>query len=257
MSDYHTPSDQWPTFAAWCSEQHCFARFDRDDTAVDAMIVVPYTFCPNVADILDESNHAAILEILKEADPSGDDYVIRKHGHWATPYEMVLVKPGSEAFKAMDRTIAALADYPVLNEEDFSERECAAQYESVTDELGRLDLQQANGEPLTDEQQGDLASEICSGASSSELMDRDDVKSALEDLGWSVDDDDVWTAGPGIPAGETVNVRAHASLPGMGLSYDAFTGALVEPKETDGWDVIEVQAGDTVVSVYSFDVERA
>lgn len=60
-----------------------------------------------------------------------------------------------------------------------------------------------------------------------------------------------------IPSGAWVNVAAHQSEPGKGLSYGAMLVRLIDPCETDGWDVIDVRLPDgTEASVYSFSVER-
>ena len=144
--DYHTPSDQWPTFGEWCAAQTHFMRWDRNNTEIDSWIVVPYTYCPNVAEILDESNHQALLSALDAAGE--DDYIVRRHNHWATPYEMILVRPGSAAFDAADQCIAALADYPVLDESDFSDREYAQQHADIADGLASLTVLDADGDEL-------------------------------------------------------------------------------------------------------------
>jgi hypothetical protein len=156
LPDMHTPSDRWLTFSEWESHQRCYARFDRDDTEHDSWIVVPYTFCPNVASILDESNHEALIAAL---DATGsEDYVVRHHNHWATPYDMILVRPGSAAFDAADSCIAALANYPVLNEEDFSRREYEATCQNIASELRRTTVERGGVEVDSEELAGELFS---------------------------------------------------------------------------------------------------
>lgn len=60
-----------------------------------------------------------------------------------------------------------------------------------------------------------------------------------------------------IPSGTTVQIAAHHSDPGKGLSYAATAATLVDPCETQGWDVIDVTLPDgSQTSVYSFSVER-
>jgi hypothetical protein len=59
-----------------------------------------------------------------------------------------------------------------------------------------------------------------------------------------------------IPAGTMVKVSAHYSDPGKGLSYDCMTVKLIDPCETEGWDVLDVTLPDgSEGSVYSFSVE--
>jgi hypothetical protein len=58
--------------------------------------------------------------------------------------------------------------------------------------------------------------------------------------------------------GDKVQVRAHHSQPGSGLTYPAFEGIMLEECSSDGWDVVEVknEKGDAI-SVYSFSVSLA
>lgn len=246
--DYHTPSDQWPTFEAWVDAQRNFCLWNREEQLEECghMIVVPYAYCPNVAELLDQSNHAAIEAILQEADPSGESYSWRHHGHWATPYDMLLVEPGSAAFEAMDRAIAALADYPILDESDFSDRECEAQYESVLGELGGpIVVVGADGAELDSDAYGNLASEICSAANDTECMDRSDVESALEDMGYGQNDDDEWYQATTMPAGTTVDVEEQIDPHGiLGISYPTFRGTLLEECSGLGFNVVKVCGED-------------
>ncbi len=245
--------------------------FDRPDAEELAMLVMPYTYLPNIAELLDESNWEAICSQIgaaaKRVDRarrhirhmliphvrnrpnrpvvrfaqdvcngsyavgSGPEYVNRLHslvdippidgetvasfasrlddareqddykvvsfGHWATPYDLMLVRPGSKAHETAVELADRLENYPVLDEEDFSNRECESQYQSVLDELGRLDLE-SNGEPLSPDALGDLASEICQASNENQDYDQSDVTEALGELGWVVCEDDVWR-----PADET------------------------------------------------------
>lgn len=80
------------------------------------------------SDDLGESNWHATLDALREIDPGSVDHYVVNFGHWAVGWvEIVLVRPDSAAAKEAERIEAALSDYPVLDESDFSERE----YESA------------------------------------------------------------------------------------------------------------------------------
>jgi hypothetical protein len=60
-----------------------------------------------------------------------------------------------------------------------------------------------------------------------------------------------------IEAFTIVNVRAHTSEPGAGLTYPAFSGMLIEECNGAGWDVVDVQLADgSLESVYSFSVTQ-
>lgn len=76
------------------------------------------------ADALTRANFDALRECLAEVDPTGDDHEIYRFGHWANGwFELVLVRPGSAAAAEAESCEAALADYPVLSENLFSDYE--------------------------------------------------------------------------------------------------------------------------------------
>jgi hypothetical protein len=74
------------------------------------------------SDILTESNFAQALQAL-----GGESNSVQVHrfGHWACGwYELILIDPSDAAALAIAEDIeASLSDYPVLNDEDFSNRE--------------------------------------------------------------------------------------------------------------------------------------
>lgn len=70
---------------------------------------------------LAESNFAAALEAL---GGESDDVEVHRFGHWGPGwFEIILVRPGSPAEGIGAELERQLEDYPVLAEEDFSERE--------------------------------------------------------------------------------------------------------------------------------------
>lgn len=73
------------------------------------------------SDILTESNFDAALKSL---GGEGDDVQVHRFGHWACGwYELLLVRPDTKACKRAEEIESALSDYPVLDDEDLSERE--------------------------------------------------------------------------------------------------------------------------------------
>lgn len=99
------------------------------------------------SDALEESNFDAAYKLLtedrpdwaaqvaewNETDNDVRDVAIERASHWLCGWtETILVKPGSEAERLAYDIRARLEDYPVLDEEDWSERE----YEEV---LGSLE----------------------------------------------------------------------------------------------------------------------
>lgn len=78
---------------------------------------------------LDESNFSTALSILREADTTGEHVETHRFGHWGPGwYEVILVHPSLEA--EADKIESALADYPALDDSDFSERESEAEWEA-------------------------------------------------------------------------------------------------------------------------------
>jgi len=70
---------------------------------------------------LDQSNFAQALELL-----GGESETVEVHrfGHWGSGwFEIIIVRPYSKAHPLALIIEERLADYPVLNEEDYSQRE--------------------------------------------------------------------------------------------------------------------------------------
>lgn len=100
--------------------------------------------------LLDQSNAAEITERLAPFTEGDDpDVVFESHDHWAVGHIdgfslRVYRADGTvtPAFEELCRIKAALEEYPVLNESDYSEREYDATLLNYRNELGRL------GDPL-------------------------------------------------------------------------------------------------------------
>ena len=95
--------------------------------------------------LLDRSNAHAIakaMESFMEADDP--DVVFESHRHWAVGwidgFSIRVSKSGkiTGAFRKYHELAQAMADYPILDESDYSERELEATFENVTDAAWRL-----------------------------------------------------------------------------------------------------------------------
>ena len=76
------------------------------------------------SDALERSNFRVHVRELARLDPEASDHAIHRFGHWACGwFEIVIVRPGSACAEEAEGTEAALSDYPVLHDEDFSELE--------------------------------------------------------------------------------------------------------------------------------------
>jgi hypothetical protein len=196
----NTQSD-FPSQADWRAAQRNFISF-HDEDGRDHGLVVPYTFCPNIAEILDESNWATLQEMLDAADPTGETYEIQRFSHWATPYDRIVVEPNSAAHGAMAEAVCSMADYPVLDEADFSERESDARYANVHDAIAGQTFER-DGVELNSEALAELACDLYHWYSEHgnwgflETPDQRSVRDeeraeGLEGLGWCLCEDDVW-----------------------------------------------------------------
>lgn len=73
------------------------------------------------SDLLTESNWDSALERL---GGESDSVVIHRFGHWACGWwEALCVMPNTAAYAIGEDIVKSLADYPVLDEEDWSRRE--------------------------------------------------------------------------------------------------------------------------------------
>lgn len=88
---------------------------------------------------LDKSNEASILEALREFTgciSEGDDVEVQSHNHWAVGYVdgivIRCVRDGevTKAFEVLHGLMMRLAEYPILDEDDLSEREGEAELEA-------------------------------------------------------------------------------------------------------------------------------
>lgn len=110
---------------------------------------VVMTFTPDTAGILDTSNWEVLQECLAVANPSGDDYDVHSFAHWATRFELLIVRPGTPAYAEAVRCVDSLANYPILCDQDYSRRECEAQSEAVSEACRGLSVTDDRGEDLT------------------------------------------------------------------------------------------------------------
>jgi hypothetical protein len=111
---------------------------DADDWAID------YTHNRDSA-LLAQSNADAINEAMERFTEGDDsDVVMESHSHWAVGhvdgFSIRIYRGGeiTEAFKTYHELSEQLAEYPILDEEDYSERELEATLENINDAAWRL-----------------------------------------------------------------------------------------------------------------------
>lgn len=179
-----------------------FCKPDPEDLE---MLVLPYTYCPNVADLLDESNWETIKSRLSEADPDGQDHRVASFGHWVTPYDLMLVRPGTPAHDAAVELMEDYDAYPVLDEDDFSNREQEAYSEQLTDAFNDLSIV-ANGVTLKGKSNEYTAlwaavDQYLCRSETPEYVGKDELTEALYHLGFAYNDTEMqWEGTIEIPA---------------------------------------------------------
>jgi hypothetical protein len=95
--------------------------------------------------LLDQSNASVIEKALEPfTEDDNPDVVFESHSHWAVGHvdglSVRVFRDGqiTEAFKTYHELRERLADYPVLDEEDYSNREFEATLENIQDTAWRL-----------------------------------------------------------------------------------------------------------------------
>jgi hypothetical protein len=127
----------------WQSFQ-CFVWFrDRDLKDAEQWAVI-YTHNRD-SGLLDQSNATVIEKAMKLFSEGEDpDLVFESHSHWAVGhvdgFSLRVFKNGeiTEAFKKYHELAQQLADYPILDESHYSEREFEATLDNIKDAGWRL-----------------------------------------------------------------------------------------------------------------------
>jgi hypothetical protein len=95
--------------------------------------------------LLDQSNADAVTEALKAFSETDDaDVVLESHNHWSVGhvdgFSIRVYRDGeiTEAFKTYHDLMEQMDGYPVLNEEEYSNREYEATLENITDAAWRV-----------------------------------------------------------------------------------------------------------------------
>lgn len=108
---------KWTTADPACGTMNNYMGDDKSDH------YVVYAKVVREGCILSESNYDKIKECLEAIDSEADlDFYV---SHWAVgPIDYILVHEDNEPLlREADKIAKALADYPILDEEDFSKRE--------------------------------------------------------------------------------------------------------------------------------------
>ena len=145
--------------------------------------------------LLAQSNADVITKAMEPFTDSDDaNVVMESHSHWAVGFvngfSMRVYRNGeiTEAFRCYHDLMEQLADYPILDEEDYSERELEATLENISDAAWRLKGEYTLPEGwesevyswLSDNRSGSVENRDDQGGYPSE----DDLRAALDALGY-------------------------------------------------------------------------
>ncbi|MAX37656.1 MAG: hypothetical protein CME33_13950 [Gimesia sp.] len=127
----------WQTF-------DCFSWWREGDLDHPEDWMIHYTHHRD-SGLLDQSNSEQIRKALEPFTEGDDpDVVEESHNHWAVGYidgfSLRVVRDGeiTEAFRTLHKLMESLEAYPILDEEDFSNRELEATVENIVDAAWRL-----------------------------------------------------------------------------------------------------------------------
>jgi hypothetical protein len=145
--------------------------------------------------LLDQSNADAIAEAMEPLTDGDDpDVVMESHSHWAVGhidgFSIRVYRNGAitDAFKTYHDLMEQMDGYPILNEEDYSNREYEATLENINDAAWRVMHEYTLPEGwesevyswLSDNRSGSLENRDDQGGYPSE----DDLRTAFEALGY-------------------------------------------------------------------------
>jgi hypothetical protein len=138
----------------------CFIWFRERDIPDPGAWAVIYTHNRD-SGLLDQSNAQQIAEGLEPFTEGDDpDVVFESHDHWAVGhvdgFSVRVFRDGqvTDAFRTCHDLAERLADYPILDEEDYSRREYEATVENIADAAWRL----KHGYELPEGWEGDVYS---------------------------------------------------------------------------------------------------
>ena len=103
------------------------------------------------SELIEEINFEVFIREFKAAGlTEGKDYDIERASHWACGWiDFLVVPPGSQAEKIAENLLAALEDYPCLDDDLYSERawEIAAEFANEISDYEKEEIIKSFGLP--------------------------------------------------------------------------------------------------------------
>ena len=173
---------------------NCFVWFRRNELAKPEDWAVIYT-ANRDSGLLDQSNASVIRASLKPFTEGDDpDVVIESHSHWAVGhvdgFSVRVFRRGriTKAFRTYHKLAERMADYPILDEMDYSNRECEATFENIEHAAWRLKREYDLPENWQDEVYSWLSDNLPNSLENTDDQggwpDEDDLTAAFEALGY-------------------------------------------------------------------------
>jgi len=177
----------WQRFESFC-------WFRRDEVADPESWAIFYTHHRD-SGLLDQSNSAVTRKAMVPfTDGEDPDVVFENHSHWAVGhidgFSIRVFRNGdiTEAFTKYHELMEQLADYPILDEEDYSNRELEATFDNLTDAAWRLKDEYELPQEWESDVYGWLSDKNCGAIENRDdqggYPEQDELKAAFEELGY-------------------------------------------------------------------------
>lgn len=172
---------------------NCFVWYRDDIPDADNWSII-YTKHRD-SGLLDQSN-ASVIEKALEPFTDGDDpdVVMESHNHWAVGhidgFSIRVLREGeiTDAFRKYHELAEAMADYPILDESDYSERELEAAFENIPLAAWRVKDEYELPDDWTEQVYDWLSNYRCSALENTDDQggwpDEDDLRDAFDALGY-------------------------------------------------------------------------
>lgn len=172
---------------------NCFVWYRDDIPDADNWSII-YTKHRD-SGLLDQSN-ASVIEKALEPFIDGDDpdVVMESHNHWAVGhidgFSIRVLRDGevTDAFRQYHKLAEAMADYPILDESDYSERELEATFENIPLAAWRVKDEYELPDDWTEQVYDWLSNHRCSALENTDDQggwpDEDDLRDAFDALGY-------------------------------------------------------------------------
>lgn len=131
MLSYSDPNRPKLEKNLWFKESIWDGGFYHGETPLGESWAIVMVYAPNVAQLLDESNWESVLADLEKhfGNTEEDQYCVEGISHWLTRLEYLMIKlvnddgTPTEIAEFMFDALNRLDDYPVYDDDDYSERE--------------------------------------------------------------------------------------------------------------------------------------